>query len=536
MPALLHQWAEVVMTRQQQLSLVVFAVIAVAQCATELKWQNDVYTGRHFNALVTSSTADDGFVRTPAVLFMYAPECVKQATKAVENMKSIGPPEHFMVVLKHDYETTRKHIWYDMDIVDDLKERYMRHDDSCFKVLFFQVGYKIDEPFVWEAELKVNFVQWAWSFLRVNIDVHNKLGYDISVYEEGGGDRQFLNVVNGGQIKQVSTHFTRSITIYDSDDAAILAIPIVSTLSYDDWKISVTERTVKAFEPFVSAHNTQYLKEMEDTQSESQRYKLALQWKLAESALITYKQPIMLQRFTKQGYMKTKIPEAVYKELRSFYDQNQDKRISEGLWDNMEPSINTDSVQTTMVPLSDTERENVGGALHDVMENWCNCKLEQTAFYGIREYYHGNVLRMHVDNVESHIISSILLIYKDHDVDENWSLEVIDFDGIRREINLEEGEMLLYESGTLIHGRPLPYKGRVFANCFLHYKPVQNWNWRRFYERRNGPITVLSAQPGQELTLGASPTSFFFNATDMALPNDVSSFTGQPRLELVFPF
>ena len=82
MPALLHQWAEVVMTRQQQLSLVVFAVIAVAQCATELKWQNDVYTGRHFNALVTSSTADDGFVRTPAVLFMYAPECVKQATKA----------------------------------------------------------------------------------------------------------------------------------------------------------------------------------------------------------------------------------------------------------------------------------------------------------------------------------------------------------------------------------------------------------------------------------------------------------------------
>ena len=50
------------------------------------------------------------------------------------------------------------------------------------------------------------------------------------------------------------------------------------------------------------------------------------------------------------------------------------------------------------------------------------------------------------------------------------------------------------------------------------------------------PITVLSAQPGQELTLGASPTSFFFNATDMALPNDVSSFSGQPRLELVFPF
>ena len=196
----------------------------------------------------------------------------------------------------------------------------------------------------------------------------------------------------------------------------------------------------------------------------------------------------MLQRFTKTGYMKIKIPIDVYKRLKSFYEKNQDKRLSEGLWDNMEPSINTDSVQTTMIPLTDHEREVGGGALHDVMEDWCRCKLEQTAFYGIREYYHGNVLRMHVDNVETHIISSILLIHKDHDVEENWPLEVIDFTGVRREITLEAGEMLLYESGTVVHGRPFPYKGRIFANCFLHYKPVHDWYWRRFYENLHEPV------------------------------------------------
>ena len=122
------------------------------------------------------------------------------------------------------------------------------------------------------------------------------------------------------------------------------------------------------------------------------------------------------------------------------------------------------------------------------MENWCNCKLETTAFYGIREYYQGNILRMHVDNVETHIISSILLIHKKLESgQENWNLQIIDFTGERRNVSLEEGEMLLYESGTLIHGRPLPYQGTIFANCFLHYKPAEGWKWRRYYQK-TGPI------------------------------------------------
>jgi hypothetical protein len=32
--------------------------------------------------------------------------------------------------------------------------------------------------------------------------------------------------------------------------------------------------------------------------------------------------------------------------------------------------------------------------------------------------------------------------------------------------------MVLYESHSVIHGRPFPMKGRYFANIFVHYEPI----------------------------------------------------------------
>lgn len=32
--------------------------------------------------------------------------------------------------------------------------------------------------------------------------------------------------------------------------------------------------------------------------------------------------------------------------------------------------------------------------------------------------------------------------------------------------------MVLYESGSLIHGRPFPLKGRFYANIFIHFEPT----------------------------------------------------------------
>jgi hypothetical protein len=35
--------------------------------------------------------------------------------------------------------------------------------------------------------------------------------------------------------------------------------------------------------------------------------------------------------------------------------------------------------------------------------------------------------------------------------------------------------MLLYESASLEHGRPVPLDGRYYVGMFVHYRPV-DWN------------------------------------------------------------
>ena len=37
------------------------------------------------------------------------------------------------------------------------------------------------------------------------------------------------------------------------------------------------------------------------------------------------------------------------------------------------------------------------------------------------------------------------------------------------------GEMLLYESLKIVHGRPEPFQGEYFDNIFVHFKPAKIW-------------------------------------------------------------
>jgi len=37
---------------------------------------------------------------------------------------------------------------------------------------------------------------------------------------------------------------------------------------------------------------------------------------------------------------------------------------------------------------------------------------------------------------------------------------------------MNPGDMVLYESGSLIHARPFPMKGRFMANIFIHFEPT----------------------------------------------------------------
>lgn len=84
-------------------------------------------------------------------------------------------------------------------------------------------------------------------------------------------------------------------------------------------------------------------------------------------------------------------------------------------------------------------------------------------------YTSGSILATHVDR--DPLISSAI-INVGQDVDEDWPLEVYDHDGWAHNITMSPGDVVLYESHSVLHGRPFPLKGTYFANIFVHFKPL----------------------------------------------------------------
>ena len=89
--------------------------------------------------------------------------------------------------------------------------------------------------------------------------------------------------------------------------------------------------------------------------------------------------------------------------------------------------------------------------------------------------------------MSSHVIGAILHVNRSADA-QPWPLAIEGYDGRTHELLLEPGEMLLYESTKLLHGRPRPFRGSWFASMFAHFKPV---GWLVTYDD-----TQLALPPG----------------------------------------
>ncbi len=50
-------------------------------------------------------------------------------------------------------------------------------------------------------------------------------------------------------------------------------------------------------------------------------------------------------------------------------------------------------------------------------------------------------------------------------------MEVYGHDGKATNVTMEVGDMVFYESHSVIHGRPFPLKGDLYANVFVHFEP-----------------------------------------------------------------
>lgn len=85
-------------------------------------------------------------------------------------------------------------------------------------------------------------------------------------------------------------------------------------------------------------------------------------------------------------------------------------------------------------------------------------------------YFTLYLLFMRIDVDRLPLVSSCI-INIDQDVTEPWPIEVYDHKGKAYNVTMEPGDVVLYESSTVLHGRPFPLKGNYFANIFVHFKP-----------------------------------------------------------------
>lgn len=172
--------------------------------------------------------------------------------------------------------------------------------------------------------------------------------------------------------------------------------------------------------------------------------------------------------YTEVGFLKDKLDVHLVSKIRTFYNENQQHLKTEVVAGGY---IETDSKQSASetIELTDDLRNEIHSSLLKKAESWSGIKLLPTYVYGIRIYHRGAKLNPHRDREETHIIGVIINIAQE--VEQDWPLEIEDHQGKKHQLILKPGEIILYESALLDHGRPSPLEGKKFVNVFCHYMP-----------------------------------------------------------------
>ena len=179
--------------------------------------------------------------------------------------------------------------------------------------------------------------------------------------------------------------------------------------------------------------------------------------------------------YTDLGYQKVRLPSHVFQPIYEFWIKNKDKETDESFFPGStfinywnDPSKFVDITREDLPGGGEPILNQLWESTLEIMKTWTGQPLFPSSLYGIRVYKKGSILAPHVDRLPL-IASAIINIDQDPDA-EPWPLEVIGHDGIARNVTMNVGEMILYESHSLMHGRPFPFQGRYYANLMIHFE------------------------------------------------------------------
>jgi hypothetical protein len=194
---------------------------------------------------------------------------------------------------------------------------------------------------------------------------------------------------------------------------------------------------------------------------------------------MSLEQPKTQFNYTELGFKKLRTPRVVYEALKKFYVENKEKRVEEkwaraytytNHWDS--PSYMISVEDSSLLGGGKTFKEFIWNNIRPVIEEWTGHELRPTSLYGIRVYTNNSVLATHVDRLP--LVSSCIINVDQEGMTEPWELEVYDHAGKAHNVTMEPGDLVLYESSTVLHGRPFPMKGHNYANIFIHFEPVDH--------------------------------------------------------------
>ena len=172
------------------------------------------------------------------------------------------------------------------------------------------------------------------------------------------------------------------------------------------------------------------------------------------------------KKYTKLGYEKRKAPKEVFEYLQKIARTTH--RTKEG--SNNIFARTSSGPPPYVIPFPEDKKKWIGEKLKPILETWSGIELEYECLYGARDYPKDAALRMHCDR-DTHIISVIFHIERSGCNNKNWPLEIIGFDGIKRDVYMEPGEMVFYESSSCPHARETTNPCNSFVNAFLHFHP-----------------------------------------------------------------
>ncbi len=194
---------------------------------------------------------------------------------------------------------------------------------------------------------------------------------------------------------------------------------------------------------------------------------------IREKKRMDFKSQDDIPKYTQDGFILKKIPETLFNQLLEFYNPRKGEAIDEyekGSYFEKFIQTDTSAIASGKIDIDNDIKQAVNHHIQPIVEDWLGKELLSTATYGIRVYRRGAYLNLHTDRFQTHIIGVILNI--DQKVEEPWHLQIKDHENKLHELILDTGEMLLYESATLEHGRVNPLKGDYYSNLFAHYIPI----------------------------------------------------------------